>query len=107
VYAPRWFGGINMKQPAVYILTNKKNGTLYTGVTSHLLQRIYQHKQGSIKSFTEKYYCKLLMWYELHETMESAIMREKLIKAGSRANKINLIKQLNPNWDDLYDSITV
>jgi putative endonuclease len=76
-----------MKQPCVYIITNKRNGTLYTGVTSNLSQRIYQHKQGLIKGFTQKYGCKTLVWYELHSRMNEAIATEKRIKAGSRAAK--------------------
>ena len=93
------------KQPCVYIVTNKRNGTLYTGVTSNLLQRIYQHKEGLIEGFTKKYGCKILVWYELHETMESAIMREKQIKCGSRGKKMALIEKNNPEWKDLYAEI--
>ena len=93
------------KQPCVYIVTNKRNGTLYTGVTSNLLQRIYQHKEGLIEGFTKKYGCKILVWYELHETMESAIMREKQIKGGSRGKKMALIEKNNPEWKDLYAEI--
>ena len=94
-----------VKQPCVYIVTNKRNGTLYTGVTSNLLQRIYQHKEGLIEGFTKKYGCKILVWYELHETMESAIMREKQIKGGSRGKKMALIEKNNPEWKDLYAEI--
>lgn len=95
-----------MKQPAVYIVANKKNGTLYTGVTSMLAKRIYEHKEGIIHGFTKKYDCTLLVFYELHETMESAILREKQIKAGSRKKKLQLIETINPNWTDLYKEIT-
>ncbi|BBB15226.1 endo/excinuclease amino terminal domain protein [Candidatus Rickettsiella viridis] len=94
-----------MKQSAVYIITNKKHGTLYTGVTSLLVKRIYEHKEGIIDGFTKKYNCKLLVFYELHETMESAILREKQIKAGSRKKKLQLIENINPNWIDLYAEI--
>jgi putative endonuclease len=66
-----------MKQPAVYIMANKRNGTLYTGVTSNLVQRVYWHRNGSIRGFTSRYGCKMLVWYELHEDMASAIAREK------------------------------
>jgi putative endonuclease len=66
-----------MKQPAVYMVANKKNGTLYTGVTSMLAKRVYAHKEGILHGFSKQYSCKLLVFYELHETMESAIMREK------------------------------
>jgi predicted GIY-YIG superfamily endonuclease len=93
------------KQPCVYIVTNKRNGTIYVGVTSNLIQRTYQHKEGIIKGFTKKYGCKILVWYELHETMESAITREKQIKAGSRAAKIKLIEENNSGWNDLYEKI--
>jgi predicted GIY-YIG superfamily endonuclease len=93
-----------MKQLCVYIITNKRNGTLYTGVTSNLSQRIYQHKQGLIKGFTQKYGCKTLVWYELHSRMDEAIATEKRIKAGSRAAKIALIEAFNPIWQDLYET---
>lgn len=94
-----------MKQPAVYMVTNRENGTVYIGVTSHLQQRIGQHRGKTYPGFAAKYGCTLLVWYEIHETMESAILREKQLKAGSRANKIALIKIMNPRWDDLYSSI--
>jgi putative endonuclease len=94
-----------MKTPVVYIMASKKNGTLYTGVTSYLVQRIYQHKEGLFEGFTEKYNCKDLVFYGLHESMLSAIAREKQIKAGSRKNKIELIESINPAWQDLYNDI--
>ena len=94
-----------MKQPAVYIMTNKKNGTLYTGVTSNLIQRISQHRNGQFGGFTAQYGLKCLVWWELHETMESAIVREKQLKGGSRAAKVKLIMEQNPNWADLYDTL--
>jgi putative endonuclease len=94
-----------IKQPAVYIVANKKKGTLYTGVTSMLAKRVYEHKKGIIHGFTKKYHCKLLVFFELHETMESAITREKQIKAGSRKKKIQLIETINPSWTDLYEGI--
>ena len=94
-----------MKQPAVYIMANRRNGTLYTGVTSALVRRAWQHRNGIGEGFTTRYGCKLLVWFELHETMESAILREKQIKAGSRAKKIKLIESANPDWIDLYDRI--
>ena len=93
-----------MKQPAVYIMTNRRNGTIYTGVTSDLVQRIWQHKQG-IKGFSARYDCKLLVWYEIHEEMLPAIAREKQIKGGSRRKKLALIEAMNPTWADLYESI--
>jgi putative endonuclease len=94
-----------IKQPAVYMVASKKQGTLYTGVTSLLTKRIYEHKKGIIQGFSKKYACKLLVFYELHEAMESAIMREKQIKAGSREKKLQLIETMNPNWKDLYEEI--
>ena len=92
-------------QPAVYILANRKLGALYTGVTSNLPQRIFQHREGAIDGFTKRYGCKLLVWFEIHETMESAILREKQIKAGSRKRKHDLIQASNPDWRDLYPEI--
>jgi len=94
-----------MKQPAVYIVTNKKNGTLYTGVTSNLLQRIFQHKNNMIEGFTKQYGCKLLVYYELYDDMLKAIEREKQIKSGSRTMKLKLIESSNPYWFDLYEYI--
>jgi putative endonuclease len=93
-----------MKQPAVYIMANRRNGTLYAGVTSDLAARVWQHKNGTI-GFTSRYGCKLLVWYELHSDMSAAIEREKQIKAGSRQRKLALIEALNPEWEDLYESI--
>ena len=89
----------------IYILFNKRNGTLYTGVTSNLVQRIYQHKNKVIDGFSKKYNLDKLGYYEAFDDIESAIVREKQIKAGSRLNKIKLIESINPNWKDLYDSI--
>ena len=89
----------------IYILFNKRNGTLYTGVTSNLVQRIYQHKNKVIDGFSKKYNIDKLVYYEAFDDIESAIVREKQIKAGSRLNKIKLIESINPNWKDLYDSI--
>jgi putative endonuclease len=93
------------RQPATYMMANKRNGTLYTGVTSDLPQRAWQHRTGAVEGFTKRYGCKMLVWYEMASIMESAILREKHIKAGSRAKKIALIEALNPRWDDLYESI--
>ena len=90
------------KNPAVYIMASRRNGTLYTGVTSDLERRIYEHKEGRMDGFTKQYQCKLLVWYELYDEMIGAIAREKQIKAGSRKKKLYLIETMNPNWDDLY-----
>lgn len=94
-----------MKQPAVYIMASGRNGTLYTGVTSALPQRAGQHRAGLIPGFTTRYGCKTLVWFEAHETMESAILREKQIKGGSRRKKLALIETMNPAWRDLYEDI--
>ena len=94
-----------MKQPCVYIMANKRNGTLYTGVTSNLPGRAFQHRAGFVKGFTAKYGCKLLVWYEVHESIYEAIAREKQIKSGSRAKKLALIEALNPTWKDLYEEL--
>jgi putative endonuclease len=91
-----------MKQPCVYIMANKRNGTLYTGVTSDLPKRAFE---GVSKGFSAKYKCKILIWYELHDTMLEAIAREKQIKAGSRATKLALIERSNPQWKDLYETL--
>jgi len=91
-----------MKQPAVYIVTSGRNGTLYTGVTSNLARRAWEHREGIIPGFTARYGCKLLVWYELHVDMAAAIAREKQIKGGSRRGKLALIETLNPEWRDLY-----
>ena len=94
-----------MKQPAVYILASQRNGTLYIGVTSDLVQRIWQHKNDVVEGFTKEYGVHLLVWYELHEDMESAIIREKRLKKWNREWKLRLIEEKNPNWQDLYESI--
>jgi putative endonuclease len=86
-------------------MTNKRNGTLYTGVTSNLAKRVHEHKNGVLAGFSRKYGCNQLVYYEMHENMDSAISREKQIKAGSRKKKIELIEDMNPNWNDLYEDI--
>ena len=93
------------KQPAVYIVTNKPEGVLYTGVTSHLMKRAYEHRESLVGGFTKQYNCKKLVYYELHATMESAIMREKKIKKMLRQHKLNMVAAFNAHWSDLYDDI--
>ena len=93
------------KQPSVYILASGKNGTLYIGVTSNLIQRIWQHKNNQVKGFTEKYHVHMLVYFEQYETMEFAITREKQLKKWNRDWKINLIEQNNSSWQDLWESI--
>jgi predicted GIY-YIG superfamily endonuclease len=94
-----------MKQPCVYIMASQRHGTLYTGVTANLPRRAYEHREGLLKGFSAKYGCKILVWYELHESMTEAITREKQIKAGSRSKKLALIEALNPEWKDLYETL--
>lgn len=86
-------------------MASQRNGTLYTGVTSHLIKRVYEHRNDLVKGFTSKYNCKLLVYYEFHHTMLDAIFREKQIKAGSRAKKLKLIEDFNPHWEDLFGGI--
>ena len=90
-----------MKLPCVYILASKRKGTLYLGVTSNLVQRIWQHKSDFVEGFTQRYGVHTLVWFEAHESMESAIAREKAIKEW----KLELIEKVNPTWRDFYDEI--
>ena len=92
---------------AVYILASGRNGTLYTGVTSDLVKRTWQHREKLIDGFAERYDAVQLVWYEQHENAEEAIAREKRIKKWNRAWKIELIEKANPYWNDLYRSIVV
>ena len=92
-------------QPCVYLLASKRNGTLYTGVTSNLLGRIQQHRSGLVRGFTRQYNVKLLVWFEQHATMDSAITREKRIKKWNRAWKLELIEAENPDWRDLAEDL--
>jgi putative endonuclease len=93
------------KQPAVYILASKRNGTLYTGVTSDLHKRIWEHKNNMVEGFTKRYNIHQLVWYELHDSMESAILREKRLKNWKGRWKLDLIEKDNPYWQDLYPEI--
>ncbi|NOY16557.1 MAG: GIY-YIG nuclease family protein [Gammaproteobacteria bacterium] len=88
--------------PCVYLLASKPNGTLYTGVSSDLIKRVWGHKNNIYESFTKKYNVHILVWYEMHENMESAIQREKVIKNWKREWKIKIIEEKNPKWCDLY-----
>lgn len=92
-------------QPAVYMMANQRNGTIYVGVTSNLPQRVSQHREGMIDGFTQRHGCKLLVWYEPFATMELAILREKQIKGGSRKRKLDLIERENPQWKDLFGQV--
>jgi len=93
------------KQPAVYILASERNGTLYIGVTSNLLQRIWQHRNDLVEGFSERYNVHNLVYFEMHENMESAIARENQIKKWNRRWKLELIEKHNPYWRDLYPEI--
>ena len=94
------------KQPAVYILASKKNGTLYIGVTSNLAKRVWEHKNDIVEGFTKRYCVHMLVWYELHPSMHSAIEREKRMKDWKRKWKLELIERINPEWQDLYHLIS-
>jgi len=93
------------KQYYVYIMTNRNNTVLYTGVTNNLIRRIYEHKEKLVDGFAKKYNITKLVYYEVFEDIENAIYREKQIKAGSRQKKIDLINQMNRVWRDLYDEL--
>jgi putative endonuclease len=95
------------KRPCVYIAASRPRGTLYVGVTSRPAQRAWEHREGIIEGFTKRYGVKLLVYYEMHETMEAAIRREKQIKEWKRAWKIRLIESMNPAWRDLYEELGV
>lgn len=90
---------------AVYIMASRRNGTIYTGVTSELIQRVWQHRTGAIGGFTRHYGCTRLVWFERHERIETAIAREKAIKHWVRDWKVKLIEDFNPTWRDLWDDI--
>lgn len=89
----------------VYIVANRRNGTLYIGVTSDLPKRAWEHREGRIEGFTKKFGCKMLVWFEQHDEIEAAILREKQMKEWKRAWKLRAIEELNPGWDDLFESI--
>jgi putative endonuclease len=91
----------------VYILASRRNGTLYTGMTDNLLQRVWKHKNNMLEGFTKRYGVKMLVWYEQHETRGAALTRERQIKKWNRAWKLQLIERMNPTWRDLYDDISV
>ncbi|WP_226468729.1 GIY-YIG nuclease family protein [Luteimonas panaciterrae] len=94
-----------MKQPAVYILATGKRGTLYIGVTSDLVARTWQHREHLVDGFTKRYNVTTLVWYELHGTMESALLREKQLKKWNREWKLRLVQEANPEWRDLWGEI--
>lgn len=94
------------KQPCVYLLSSQRNGTLYIGVTSDLIRRVFQHRNEVVDGFTKRYKIHDLVWYEVHEMMESAILHEKQLNKWSRIAKIRLFEQQNPNWQDLWLKLT-
>ena len=94
-----------MKRYFVYILASKRNGTIYVGSTSNLIQRVWQHKNKEMKGFTEKYDVNLLVYYEEHLNIAEMVRREKRLKNWCRQWKLNLIEGFNPAWKDLYDAI--
>ena len=93
------------RQYYIYIMTNKRNTVLYTGVTNDLKKRVYEHKEKLAEGFTERYNVDKVIYYEVFQDPENAILREKQIKGGSRAKKIALVKSMNPEWKDLYDEL--
>ena len=94
-----------VKQPAVYVLASRRNGTLYTGVTSDLPRRVHAHRSDAVDGLTKCYSVHLLVWYELHDTREAAKARERKIKKWNRDWKVRLIEELNPQWRDLYETL--
>ena len=96
-----------MKPGYVYIMASGRNGTLYIGVTSELAQRAWQHREGLVPGFTRKYNCKLLVWYEAHDDIQDARLRELQMKKWKRQWKLSEIEKMNPNWDDLYLTLSL
>jgi putative endonuclease len=94
-----------IKHPCVYICASRRNGTLYVGVTSDLVKRIWEHKHDAVAGFTQRYRVHQLVWFESHDSMSSAIAREKAIKEWKRKWKLELIEKQNPNWCGLYEEI--
>jgi len=94
-----------MKHGFVYMMANRKNGTIYTGVTSELPSRVYEHREGLVDGFTKKHGCNLLVWFEVHEDLQDARRRELQIKEWKRAWKVRLIEERNLDWDDLYPTL--
>ncbi len=94
-----------MKRPCVYMLASRRHGTLYVGVTSNLLKRVWEHKEDLVPGFTRRYGVHTLVWFEMHETMGAAIAREKAVKEWKRRWKVELIEKDNPEWRDLYEGL--
>ena len=96
---------MTQKVPCVYIVTNKRNGTLYTGVTTDLIKRVQEHKDSAVNGFTQRYGLYTLVYYKCGDSIQGAIEEEKRIKAGSRKKKLCLIEEMNPDWKDLTDDL--
>lgn len=94
-----------MKGGYVYIMASRRNGTIYTGSTSNLIQRVWQHRNKVVDGFTKENDCILLVWYEAHDDLQEARLRERQIKKWNRSWKLRLIEEMNPRWDDLFDAI--
>jgi putative endonuclease len=105
----RWFSEADLElihsSTAVYMMASRKHGTLYTGVTGQFIQRIVEHREGLLEGFTKRYGVKRLVWFEMHDGIETAIRREKSIKKYRREWKINLIERENPHWEDLFPAL--
>lgn len=93
------------KNPCVYLLASRRNGTLYVGVTSDVVKRVWEHKNNIVEGFTKRYSVHNLVWHELHPNMESAINREKAVKEWKRRWELDLIERENPQWKDLYTDL--
>ncbi|WP_022696989.1 GIY-YIG nuclease family protein [Euryhalocaulis caribicus] len=91
----------------VYIMANHRNGTLYSGSTVDLVRRTWEHREGFIPGFTRKYGCKMLVWFEVHPDLETALVREKRLKRWRRAWKLKLIEEMNPHWHDLWEDLSL
>ena len=89
----------------VYVMASRRNGTIYIGVTTDLARRAWEHREGLIEGFTKKYNCKMLVWFERHDTIEAAIVREKQMKEWQRAWKLRQIEEMNPDWNDLFELV--
>jgi putative endonuclease len=95
-----------LKGGFVYIMASRRNGTIYVGSMGNLVQRAWQHRNGVVKGFTREHGCNLLVWYEVHDDLQQARLRERQIKKWNRSWKLELIEAFNPRWDDLFDAIT-
>lgn len=93
------------KRGFVYIMASRRNGTIYIGVTSDLPRRVWEHKEGMIEGFTKRYGCKMLVWFEHHDSIDAAILRERQMKEWQRAWKLRVIEAMNPDWNDLFELV--